>query len=164
MEPTVEKLKELFEYCPKEGTVIRRITVGSAKKGSVVNSLNSKGYLRVGIDNRRHSLHRVIWALAYGYWPKNEIDHINGIKTDNKLENLREVTGAENQRNRKTGVNNTSGCVGVTWHKKAGVWQAQIKTPEKYIYLGSFSDLDDAIAARKDAEKKYGFHENHGKR
>ena len=157
-----EELETLFRYDSETGTVTRLTDGTRHKKGDRVSYINTKGYLIAKIKGYPYLLHRIIWVLAYGCWPKNEIDHINGVRTDNKLGNLREVTGAENQQNRRLSANNTSGCVGVTWNKKHNAWQAQIKANGEYMYLGSFSELDDAIAVREAANKKYKFHPNHG--
>lgn len=105
--------------------------------------------------------------MHYGDWPKNEIDHINKDKQDNRINNLRDVTTAENQRNRKLMVTNKSGACGV--HKlnkrySALVWSAVIMVDKKQIYLGSFRTKEQAIKARKAAERKHGFHPNHGKK
>lgn len=91
-----------------------------------------------------------------------EVDHIDGNKLNNKLENLRIVSRVENNRNTKTGKNNTSGVKGVHWDKGVGKWRAVIWVNKKCIQLGVFDYLDDARAARESAKIKYGFHSNHG--
>jgi len=92
-----------------------------------------------------------------------EVDHINGDGTDNKLVNLREVSRTMNNQNASRRVDNKSGVTGVSWFKPARKWQAYISVDCRRIYLGVFSDLDEAIAVRKAAELQHGFHENHGR-
>lgn len=100
--------------------------------------------------------------LATGAWPKGNIDHINGVKTDNSLGNLRDVSTSENARNAKRAVTNTSGVTGVCWDAGAGKWRASIKLNNKLKYLGVFEDLQAASAARAEANKRYGFSARHG--
>ena len=106
--------------------------------------------------------HRVAWYIHTGQMP-NHIDHINGDTMDNRIVNLRSGTNKENCRNQKISRTNTSGVTGVTWRQKLNKWEARIRVDGKRIYLGVFEDLQSAAAARKQAEKKYGFHENHGR-
>lgn len=115
------------------------------------------------IFNRPLKAHRVAWAIHYGVWPDRELDHINGDVTDNRITNLRQVDHATNCRNRKRPANNATGHVGIQRARAPGSWSAYIRTNGKNIYLGQFKSLDDAIAARKDGEARYGFHENHGR-
>jgi len=103
--------------------------------------------------------HRVAWALHYGEWPKHEIDHINGNKRDNRIQNLRDVPHLLNQRNRGLRADNTSGADGVSW-MKAGFWRVTVAGK----YLGIFKDFEAAVAARKSAEQAHGYHVNHGRR
>lgn len=108
--------------------------------------------------------HRFVWEMHNGPIPTGlEIDHINHIKDDNRIENLRLVDRSENMRNTKMMKHNTSGVPGVTFHKAKGKWQAQIQYLKKNIYIGIYSSFDDAVTARKLKELELGFHENHGK-
>lgn len=93
-----------------------------------------------------------------------EIDHINSIRNDNRIENLRLVTRVENCRNQKQQCNNKSGVTGVSWHKASGKWLAFIHKKEKKIYLGCFERLEDAAVERRLAEKRLGFHDLHGRK
>jgi hypothetical protein len=92
---------------------------------------------------------------VHGVWPEDQIDHINRDRADNRIENLREVTNKQNQQNRSTNSDNTSGHTGVSWYKPYSKWRAQIKHNHKVIHLGYFTNIEDAIAARKAAEKLY---------
>ena len=124
---------------------------------------NPRGYRRIVIKGRMHYAHRLVWLYVHGCWPKSQIDHINGVKLDNRLENLRDVTNHENQKNQTMYKTNTSGHVGVCWDKGRGNWNAQIQIDGKRKNLGRYVDLQDAIDVRKAAEKQHGFHTNHGR-
>lgn len=113
------------------------------------------------ILGRSLKAHRVIWALVHGKWPTGQIDHINGNRQDNRLVNLREVSRLENHRNMKRFKNNTSGHAGVIPFK--GRWQARITVDYRGIHLGTFDTVEEAVAARAQADIKYKFHKNHGR-
>lgn len=121
------------------------------------------GYRQGSILNHKFLAHRVIWAMTHGSWPEHEIDHINGIRDDNTVINMRSASRTENSRNQKMRSTNKSGHMGVCWFKRTKKWHAQIMTSGKAKRLGYFSDLSDAIAARKTAEIKHGYHANHGR-
>lgn len=127
-----------------------------------LNVTQTKGYKQGRIFYKRYMAHRVIWAMHHGKWPDGEIDHENHIVTDNRIGNLRDATNTENQRNAKMRVDNTSGCTGVHWSEQRGKWVAQIRVDGKAKHIGIFPDLDDAIEARKAANIKHGYHQNHG--
>lgn len=128
-----------------------------------LNATDERGYLHGRIFNRKYYAHRVLVALSTGEWPK-EVDHINGDVTDNRQTNLRAVTHQENGRNQRCGSSNKSGVRGIHWSPRRGVWCAQIGVDMRRIGLGEFVDKESAIAARKEAERKYGFHTNHGRK
>lgn len=110
--------------------------------------------IKLKIDGRWYHLlaHRVVFALANGRWPDDQIDHKNRSPADNRQDNLREATNAQNQQNRGLDRNNTSGCKGVTWAKLRGKWQAQIVVDGRSICLGRYDRFEDAVARRKAAE------------
>ena len=123
---------------------------------------DAKGYKRGKIFGKTYRAHRVIWALANGLWPLDQIDHINGIRDNNRLCNLRDVTGSVNLRNAKKQFNNTSGICGVSWVKRKQKWQANIGIRGHKIHIGIFDNIEDAAAARKSAEVGNGFTARHG--
>ena len=121
------------------------------------------GYKQIKIKNKNYLTHRLIWLYVHGKFPENTIDHINGIRHDNNIENLRDVSQKENNKNKAKHKNNTSGYVGVCWNRDSDKWMARIAVDGKLKYLGLFNILEDAAAARQQADIKYNFHENHGR-
>ncbi|WBK39696.1 HNH endonuclease [Xanthomonas phage L522] len=121
--------------------------------GSIAGSTNNRGYLQVQVYGKLYKSHRLAWLLHTGKWPSQHIDHINGRKTDNRIENLRECTHAENHQNRGKNKNNTTGVLGVCLEKN-GKWRARICVDGKDIFLGYFETLEAAAAARAEAKKR----------
>lgn len=124
---------------------------------------SDRGYKVGSIFGVMYKAHRVAYAISHGRWPEDEVDHINHIRCDNRIANLREVLTSENSRNRKLKKNNATGVTGVFWNKSIGRWAAVIRFEYKQHYLGVYKDFEDAVAARKKAERYFGFHANHGK-
>lgn len=112
----------------------------------VAGRRSSNGYVLVSIGGEERQAHRVAWAIVHGEWPVEDIDHINRIKWDNRLTNLRQATKSENAANVPP-CGSTSKFKGVSWHKKAGKWRAQIKVRGKKIHLGTFLCEPDAARA-----------------
>ncbi len=105
-----------------------------------------------------------MWVLKRDSYNKEDLDHIDGNPSNNSLDNLREVTHQENCKNRVTPVNNKSGVQGVGWFEPAKSWRAYIRVNSKLKHLGYYKDLEKAKEVRKQAEKAFGFHENHGRK
>jgi hypothetical protein len=125
---------------------------------------HSAGYLWGEIGGEQLLAHRVVWAYCHNAWPDEHIDHINHDREDNRIANLRVAPQSENAKNAGMRSDNTSGVTGVYWVKSRKKWAAQIGLPGGVTKpLGRYSSLDDAVAARKAAEKTYGFHPNHGR-
>lgn len=158
-------LSKMFRYEPDTGKLYNKYNRNPrALKDAEVGSKHHSGYYQVQIDGKLIMVHRIIWEMHYGKIPKGmEIDHINHVRDDNRLENLRLVTRQGNRRNQRiTSRNKTSGVMGVYWNKQREKWHAQIKVDGKAIYLGQSDNFDEAVRLRKDAELKYNFHKNHG--
>ncbi len=165
--PTQERLQELFQYNAETGVVTRRISIGNRKAGTIVGSKNTSHcgykYLSVKVDHKWLILHRLIWLMETGLLP-NCIDHINGDAMDNRWINLRDVNYAINARNRPKQKNNKTGINGVYWYPQLNCWQSYIRVNRKKIHLYAGRDFFEACCRRKSAELKYGFHKNHGQR
>lgn len=160
---TQERVKQVLDYDKITGIFTWEVSKsGRSKKGSIAGSIYANGYLVIGIDGKRYQAHRLAWFYCYGEWP-TITDHKNGVRTDNMISNLRSITSTENSKNTKIRTNNTSGFVGVSWNKKESKWRSQIKVKSKTLHLGYFEDKTEAIEARKEANIKYGFHNNHGR-
>lgn len=152
---TQERLKELLDYDPGTGVFTWRIDrTGTAKAGSVAGSLDADGYPQIKVDNRLYKAHRLAWLYIYGELPPHQIDHINRVRTDNRICNLRTATNAENLQNQRKRRNNTSGVIGVSWRKGLSKWQARIMFNGRCIHLGYYKTIEEAAAARAAAKAK----------
>ena len=155
-ELTAEYLRSILSYDPESGIFTRKVsTAHRVKVGDVAGSPDGAGYLNIRVCSRKYQAHRLAWLHTHGVWPTDQIDHINRVKTDNRIANLREVTNKQNQQNAGKRSDNKSGHPGVSWHKQRSKWQVKIMHNQKQIHLGYFSILEEAIAARKAAEKLY---------
>lgn len=163
--PTQEQLRELFFYDFQTGSLIRRKCLPNIRSNKITNqhligrictTPSTGGYLVTSVRKKLYVAHRLIWAYVHGVWPKNDIDHINGNRADNRIENLREATRAENLQNRTVrNKNNTSGYPGVYWCKNKQKWCVEIKINRKKISLGNYDSKEDAVCARITGKKKY---------
>ena len=153
-------LDELFEY--KDGVLYRKIDTRNSKTGAVAGHLKSTGYLFVYLAGKYYPCHRLIWMMHYGEFPEL-IDHIDGNRQNNRIENLRSTDRFGNAKNRKLHKNNTSGAKGVLWNKQTCKWTANVISNKKRRFLGyfdSFQDADEfACLAR---EMLHGEYANHG--
>ena len=163
------RLHELLSLDHGTGTLTWRPRPGEASWNAryanteALSSINGHGRAHGTIFGKTYSRASVVWAMVNGTWPSLEIDHINGDRADDRPCNMRDVSRGENSRNLKRPAHNTSGHVGVFWHKSRNKWTAGIKVNRKNIHLGSFESLSDAVGARVEAQEKYRFHENHGR-
>lgn len=180
--PSPELLRQLLQYEAETGRMFwlprddKHFYQRPDGKYSVSKSWNTKfagkeaftsisaiGYKVANIFNRAMYAHRVIWALHYGSYPQHQIDHINGDILDNRISNLRDVPQRQNMQNCSVSRANKSGVTGVRWNKAASKWHSYIWVNYECLSLGYFSDFDIAVGVRKQAEKQYGFHRNHGR-
>lgn len=163
-----EFLKSILEYNPLTGVFLwinssNKKVIGNTA-GSIKKDRCGISYLRIQINNRRYSCHRLAWIYTYGSIPdKMEIDHIDGNGLNNSINNLRLVDRVNNQRNKRMKNNNKSGKMGVCFCNTKKKWLAQIGLNGSKKHVGYFDNIDDAIKARSKAEIKYNFHPNHGK-
>ena len=166
-------LRLLFDYEPTTGIVrhkrrepdqFRPHQMGTDKlssiwnekhSGKIAGSVNADGYRRILIYKRTYLAHRVVWAFFYGTWPTKHLDHINGNRDDNRIENLREASARENMHNRKLQADNTTGFKGVI--RDGYRFRARIKVNGKQTSLGSFKTAEEAHTAYcAAADKHYG--------
>lgn len=154
--PEISLLRKYLHYDPESGDLTwiksssRRVAPGRK-----VARYNSNGYSRLRFQGCELMAHRVAFALYHGRWPTNQIDHIDGNPSNNRISNLREATHAENARNRKVQSSNVSGVSGVRWLKATRKWRAQIGGTKNRKHLGLFDNLADAAEARRQAEQAY---------
>ena len=154
---TYDILKKTLTYDPITGQFTRNITTSSrAINGSVVGTRanHACGYIQITIYGRPFLAHRLAFLYMTGSLPKNEIDHINGIKTDNSWKNLREVETSINAQNRHSAQSNSkTGILGVWFDKTKEKWTSQIKVRNRRISLGYFNDLKEAELAYLKAKR-----------
>lgn len=178
--PPPEVLRQLIRYEPETGKLFwlardekwfgnsayskRSATAWNARFSGkeAFTAPDSNGYLHGHILGVKTSAHRLIWELCFSVTPY-QVDHINGNRADNRLVNLRNAVGSDNNRNQKIPSTNKSGVIGVSWSEKPKRWLAKIDVHRRQIYLGYFVNFEDACRARKDAEREFGFHPNHGR-
>ena len=166
LELRYEEVARLFTYDREAGVLYWRIRDrNTIRRKYVAGSIKGAkdGYRRVGIKGKTYQEHRIIMMLCFGHIPENaEIDHINHVRDDNRLFNLRFVTGSENSRNKSVSSKNTTGVTGVYFSKARKKYRARISVNRKMIHLGAFETLEEAAEARRQADRKYKFNNNHG--
>jgi hypothetical protein len=142
---TTSRLKELLSYDKDTGVFMWLKSRGGAKKGMVAGCIDSDGYVQIGLDGKLYRAHRVAFLYVFDRWPSEEIDHINGDRTDNRIKNLRESTRAENMQNlKKPSVPGKSGLFGAQWSSAKRKWRAAIKTKGFRKHLGYFDTPEEA--------------------
>jgi hypothetical protein len=170
--PTPNTLRQLLRYDPATGKLFWKMRQGDTINARRLNSRfagkqafanERRGYAYGRVEHKCLAAHRVAWAIHYGEWPCDQIDHINGDGSDNRICNLRDVSSKENNRNQRTPKNNSSGFIGVGWDACAKKWRARISYGGSEKTLGKFARLEDAVAARCQAEIDHGYHPNHGR-
>jgi hypothetical protein len=157
-----EIVRDLFEY-REDNLWWRERPANRVDMSKPAGSVKARGHREIMFKGKLYKAHRLIFLYVYGRLPDNDIDHINGKPLDNRIENLRDVTQQENNKNKRKQSNNTSGHVGVYWHKRTEKWVARIWVDGVQKNLGRFNVLEDAVAARQAASIKHGFHDNHGR-
>lgn len=159
------EFNQIFHYDPPTGSLTWKINTGFKRMiGKAAGKKDAKGYLVVGCLKKDYRVHRIVWVMVNGVIPDGmQIDHINGVKSDNRISNLRLVCPQDNQKNMAIPRSNSSGVIGVGWDNKTSRWRAKIMVNRKTIHLGRFDTLEAASTARKKAEHRYGFHSNHGR-
>lgn len=145
-ELTHKRLIELLSYDPLTGFFTWKIKRQSNSKiGDIAGHVLKNGYRSMRIDNQRFYAHRLTWFYMFKEWPNNQIDHINMLKDDNRISNLREANNSQNRMNRGPQKNNKSGLKGVFYY--FGKWRASINLEKKKIHLGTFNSKMEAYNA-----------------
>jgi len=125
-----------------------------SRAGRMAGTIERNLYIRVMLSGKTYMAHRLAWYITYGKWPDSQIDHINGIRGDNRISNLREVNNSENQQNRRSpSENRSSGLLGASYHKNDRRWQAQIKIDGKNRRIGGFDTAEQAHEAYIEAKR-----------
>jgi len=148
---TASRLRELLHYDPETGVFTHICPRQRVVLGSVAGSLGQNGYRKHRLDGVTFSGHRLAWLYMTGDWPKGQIDHINGIRDDNRISNLRDVPQAINSQNRRTALNST-GFLGVSKHHKQ--FRAEISMNNRAVVLGTFRTPEEAHAVYVQAKRK----------
>ena len=153
----IARVQHVFDYHTDGYLIWRHPTGPRAKAGDRAGYVSkTKKYRRVEIDGKSYGEHRIIWAWHTGAWPADQIDHKNGVRSDNRIENLREANNSENAQSRHTvRPDNSSGCAGVYYAARDKRWIADIYIDGKRTVVGRFADRDSAVACRIGAEKTY---------
>lgn len=159
---TAERLRELLRYNPETGVFTWRVKRGIALAGSIAGNKNRNGYVNIYVDNRPYRAHRLAWLYVYGSFPKQDIDHINGVRHDNRIANLRDVSTSHNMMNqRRARTDNKLGLLGVhvrtperPHHKISKPYRAMIYVAGKRVNVGSFATAEEAHAAYLEAKRR----------
>lgn len=147
------------DYFSDRATPNQVATWNTKFAGQECGRIEKHGYRIVGIFHKTFKAHRVAWALHYGSWPKGIIDHINGVKGDNRIENLRLASPAQNSRNRAPQARARSGYKGVSFHRASNKWEVRIMVDGKRKCLGTFSCRHEAARCYNEhAAKFFGQH------
>ena len=151
-ELTAERLRKALDYDPDTGIFTRRYTQGGRKIGDAAGSTSVHGYRVIKIDGRQYRAHRLAWLYVHGRWPRDQIDHINRDKTDNRIANLREATNGQNNANVGASRRNLRGVRGVGTHH-SGKYLAYFRGKS----LGLYSTAKEAESVSRAArERAYG--------
>lgn len=154
---TSEILRSVTNYDPEKGIFTWKVAPKHSRirVGDVAGCSDSKGYIVIKILYKMYKAHRLAWLYTQGQWPIGQVDHINRVKSDNRIANLREATNVLNGQNRSKNCDNTSGHTGVCWVKGSSKWKAYITINQKRVNLGHFSTIEGAVSARKTGEQRY---------
>ena len=165
---TQELIKERLHYDKNTGVFTWLDVKANAHRmrGKVAGSLLTTGYIQIElrVNEKRYAFraHRLAWLYEHGEFPKGGLDHINHVKTDNRIKNLRIASQRENMKNISMSSRNTTGHTGVYFKKSHGKYCASVRVDYKQIHIGYFENLEDAAKAAQEAREHYGFHVNHG--
>jgi len=147
-------IEDCLSYNPDTGIITWKVSIGAAKENKEAGTIYNRVYKVLQLQGKKYLCHRIAWYLHYGVVPKSQIDHINGIRTDNRISNLREVSQRQNSSNR---VSHRSGrLVGAVFREDMDKWQSQTQVKGKRIYLGCYDTEIEAHNAYIDKLKELG--------
>ena len=152
-EPLESIARSLLSYNARTGLFSWIASAGRVKAGSVAGTVNSQGYVVIGIGKKKVLAHRLAWFFVHGRWPLVEIDHRDGARANNRIKNLREATHAQNHQNRQRNKSNSSGYLGA-YRVSAEKWASSIKVGGQVFRLGRHESAEAANAAYLAAKEK----------
>ena len=153
LELTAERLRELLHYDPETGVFTRLVRSGPAKVGDAAGTATTSGYIQIRVDGGQYLAHRLAFLCMTGEWPSQFVDHVNGVRDDNRWSNLRPATPSENLQNvRRARADSQTGLLGVSRDRQR--FRAQIKVDGQHIYIGTFDTPEQAHAAYLAAKRK----------
>lgn len=132
------------------------------RNGNEAGYVTDEGYRTIVVKGKSYQAHRIVWYIHNGEFPKEQTDHLNGIRDDNRIENLRDVSNWENGRNQRLHKSNTSGQSGIHYHKRDKRWIARIRGFKGERIEKRFKEKNDAVTWRQKMEAVLGYHPNHG--
>jgi len=147
-------LKDVLQFDSETGQFFWRNSHGRKAAGDKAGVLNGGGYISIRLNGYSYLAHRLAWLYATGSWPKCQIDHINRVRSDNRIVNLREATSFDNMQNRPIRADNRSGYPGVYFDKNRNKWRAEIYYHRKKMQIGMFHELELAIFVREHVDAK----------
>lgn len=152
---TAEVLRDTLAYDPETGEFSWRASRKGVRISDPVGTVDTRGYRRIHLNRKLYWAHRLAWLYVYGEWPSTGLDHVNCVKSDNRIANLRLATKVQNGRNVGKRAHNTSGYKGVTFDASRQKWMAKIFVEKKHICLGRFANREEAAEAYKAAAERY---------
>jgi hypothetical protein len=145
--PPIAEVLRRVSYSPETGVFTAKVSAGKRAAGAALGYADANGYVKLSFNGKWVMAHRLAWTLCNGSWPRNEIDHINGNPSDNRIANLREATRSQNAMNTRRGN-------GLCWRPSRNKWQVLIKADGKSHFIGMLADRAKAEIAAADATKR----------
>lgn len=149
----LRRVKDHLAYNPEDGIFTWKVHRQAAKVGGMAGSKDKDGYVVIYYNGKNFKAHRLAWYFCFNEMPSDTIDHINRIRDDNRIENLRVVTQIEQMQNMGMNKNNTSGYTGVYWYADRSKWLAQVRYKGAVHHVGFFDDAATAYARRKELKE-----------
>jgi HNH endonuclease/AP2 domain len=151
---TQDRLKYWLYYNEIAGEFNWLVSPRNGIKDYDVAGTFQNGYIRIRVDGKKYLAHRLAFLYMTGEWPKDQVDHINGIRDDNRWCNLRNCTNSENKMNTRLQANNKSGYKGVHWDNIQKKWRASCRVNTKLVNIGRFDNIEDAYKSYQEFAKK----------